>query len=186
MGRRKTPTKTLEKRGSWRAGLNPQEPKPDPSRPTCPAWLPPAAKAAWRELCPQLHAMGVLTRVDRHLLAVYCVTWAHWRECVEFIDRHGLAQPIYSESKKKDKPRELGTVKRFPHSQMILALAEKLSKLGDSLGLSPAARSKMTARVPYREGEEPGPHIAGGEQKKTAKKKAATGSKGKGRFFGTA
>ena len=58
-----TPTKILAMRGSWRAGRNPAEPRPEPGRPRCPKWLDTDAKAAWRRLVPQLDRMGVVTRI---------------------------------------------------------------------------------------------------------------------------
>jgi transposase len=71
-----TPTNILAMRGSWRSKRNPHEPHPEPGRPRCPRWLDKQAKAAWKQLAPQLDRMGVLAKVDGNALARYCQLWA--------------------------------------------------------------------------------------------------------------
>ena len=63
MGRRgppPTPTPMLKLRGSWRADVNRAEPQPEMGKPKCPDWIDVYAKAAWKQLVPQLEQMGVL------------------------------------------------------------------------------------------------------------------------------
>ena len=48
--------------------------------PTCPAHLSPIAKAEWKRLVRQLQAVGLLTALDRAVLAGYCQAYGRWVE----------------------------------------------------------------------------------------------------------
>ena len=132
-----TPTAILNKRDSWRATRNRREPKPKPGRPVCPRWISKQAKRAWKELIPQLDAMGVLTRVDRNALIRYTQTWASWRRCVEFINKHGESYPM------KDKAGQPVGFKAFPQVKIANELAVQLGKLEQQFGLTPSARTRL-------------------------------------------
>lgn len=58
--------------------LNDKEPKPDSGMPDPPKCLSKAALEEWKNISGQLHAMGILTKVDRVALAIYCQTFAQW------------------------------------------------------------------------------------------------------------
>lgn len=51
-----------------------------PETPAAPSWLTQEAKAEWRRQVQQLERMGVLAKIDRAALAVYCQTWGEWVE----------------------------------------------------------------------------------------------------------
>lgn len=143
MGRRgppKTPTSVLALRGSWRAAKRTQEPKPDRAKPTCPTWLPAEAKAKWREIVPQLHAMGVLTKIDRGALARYCQTWALWRTCIDFLNQRGTAHPI------KNSRGVVTGVRSYPQLRQANQLAEQLGRLEREFGLTPSARADLAVQ----------------------------------------
>ena len=54
--------------------------RPEPVRPTCPAHLSAPAKAEWKRLAGSLHEIGLLTQVDRSVLAAYCQAYGRWVE----------------------------------------------------------------------------------------------------------
>lgn len=145
-GRRPTPLKILEKRGSWRAKLNPLEPRPEPGRPSCPKWISPAAKKAWRHLLPLMEPMGILTKVDRDALTRYVTTWAQWRDMIEFIDKNGVIYPLKKFNAATGE-MDIISFKTFPQVKIALALSEQLSRLEQSFGLTPSARSRIQALV---------------------------------------
>jgi len=60
--------------------LNHLEPKPRLVIPTCPAHLQPTAKAEWKRLARQMHQLGVLSELDRAVLAAYCQAYSRWVE----------------------------------------------------------------------------------------------------------
>ena len=43
-------------------------------------------RAAWKQVVPQLVAMGVLTTIDGNALARYCRLWSRWRKMETFIE----------------------------------------------------------------------------------------------------
>jgi P27 family predicted phage terminase small subunit len=47
------------------------------------------AKAEWKRLVGELLRRGTLTKIDRGILELHCVTYAHWRECIAEIVKGG-------------------------------------------------------------------------------------------------
>jgi P27 family predicted phage terminase small subunit len=139
-----TPTAVLQLRGSWRANARKGEPKAPREIPTCPGWLDAAAKSAWNQLAPLLHQMGVLTLADANVLTRYCITWSRWKAAEQWIQDNGEVAEVETDS---------GTT-YVPHPQVRIAamLGDQLGKMEQQLGLTPAARARLT--VDHGEGEE--------------------------------
>lgn len=143
MGRRgpkPLPTSILEKRGSWRAKSNRNEPVPPPGPPECPEWLDEDAKALWAEVTPLLIYMRLLTKADRQAMTRYCLFWSRWRQAEMFIQKFGESYPV-----KDDK----GRIKCFmPWPQVAIAnrLAQQLLRLEQEFGMTPSARSRLDLR----------------------------------------
>ena len=78
-GRKPKPThlKVIEGNPGKRP-LNKREPTPASGRPQPPGHLCTEAKAEWQRVSKVLHAIGVLTTLDRAALAVYCQAWGRW------------------------------------------------------------------------------------------------------------
>jgi P27 family predicted phage terminase small subunit len=137
-GRKPKPTalKLLEGNPGKRA-LNAHEPRPPTDRPDCPVHLSAEARAEWDRLADTLHAMGVLTRIDRTLLAAYCQAPGRWVE---------------AETKLAETPVLLRTPSGYVQPSPWLAIANKqlemMAKLMPELGLTPAARSRIAAFQP--------------------------------------
>jgi P27 family predicted phage terminase small subunit len=90
-GRKPTPTALKLLRGNpGRRPINPNEPKPPAGRLTPPTWLTGAAATKWRRLAPELLKHGLFSTADRDALAVYCQTFAQWREAEAEIKKHGM------------------------------------------------------------------------------------------------
>ena len=68
------------------------EPQPDNQKPRCPSHLNDEGKREWRRVAGRLHDVGLLTYVDRALLAAYCQAYGRWVEAEGVIARHGLTQ----------------------------------------------------------------------------------------------
>ena len=132
-----TPTDVLRLRGSWRGDVNQREPHPEIGRPTCPTWLSPYAKAAWKQIVPRLEAMGILAKIDGHALSVLCQTWARWRKAEEFIEEHGESYPV------KDREGRIKYLKRFPQVATAESCARTLNRFMAEFGLTPSARSRI-------------------------------------------
>lgn len=90
MGRRPKPTAVKELAGNpGRRPLNPAEPKFEGRAPQCPRNLGEMAKREWRRVAAALEGQGMLTRVDRAALAMYCQTWATWCKAEEMCETQG-------------------------------------------------------------------------------------------------
>ncbi|WP_395706993.1 phage terminase small subunit P27 family [Casimicrobium huifangae] len=114
--------------------LNKAEPKPDRTMPQCPAWLRPEAKAEWRRVAGKLHKAGILTSVDRAVLALYCQAWARWREAEEMIE--ASSQVIKSTK---------GGVYMNPWLSAAQAASKDVSACAAKLGMSPADRTRLSS-----------------------------------------
>jgi P27 family predicted phage terminase small subunit len=115
--------------------LNHLEPKPRLAIPTCPAHLQPTAKAEWKRLAQQLHHLGVLTELDRSVLAAYCQAYGRW---------------VDAERRLKETPPLLKTPAGYVQPSPWLAISNKsvelMHKFATELGLSPASRSRVTTK----------------------------------------
>lgn len=134
----RTPTAILKRRGSWRAKTREDEPGGgEQSRPVCPAWLEPEAKKEWRRLIPELAALGVLHRVDRNALALYCTRWAMWRRTYGVLSTHGPTLPDY------DADGEIVGYHDRPEVARELRYFEQLIKLGARFGMTASDRAAL-------------------------------------------
>lgn len=120
----KTPTKILDKRGSWRAKLRHNEPQAS-GVPKCPVWLSKEAKKHWRLTVKRLMDMKLVGECDTDKLAVYCSCYA------EFI----LAA-------------------KNNNVQAMIKLAPIIDRLGTQFGMSPSARASMAIEMPQKEAKQ--------------------------------
>ena len=153
-GPTKTPTAVLKLTSPFRAKAREQtEPKPEPGRPTCPAWLSKDAKSCWRQTVPHLEKMRVLTKADRNALARYCEFWATWREAQEFLHEHGMTYAVDVDGHVM--PANIPHVspagfKEYPQANLVVKLAGVLERLEKQFGLTPSARASLQVE-PERE-----------------------------------
>ena len=136
-GPKRTPTKTLEMRGSWLAKTRTDEPSPSGKMPDCPGWLDADAHAEWNRVLPQLEAMGIVGATDYAVMVGYCESWSQYKMAVEMLARTG---PLH-------KPRNDGEVRRSPMVFILKDAREAMLKFGRELGLSPSARSSVSVVV---------------------------------------
>ena len=135
MGRKPKPTalKLLEGNPGKRE-LNQFEPKPTDGMPICPEWLMEDAKEEWYRLAAVMNKMGILSEVDQSAFAVYCQTWARWKEAQEHIDREGSTFETDS-----------GQIKRNPWVAIANEWQAKLMSVCGEFGLTPSSRSRIVA-----------------------------------------
>jgi P27 family predicted phage terminase small subunit len=100
--------------------------------PTCPKELSPEAKRKWRELVPLLLEAGLLTPLDRSILAMYCSTWSTLVAAQAILAREGLTVPTGE-----------GGVKNHPVLAIQQSATNQLRLLGQQLGLSPEGRLRL-------------------------------------------
>ena len=137
MSRRPKPTALKRLEGNpGKRKLNDKEPQLS-GRTTCPRWLSPQAKGEWRRVYQALASAGVVTMADRAMLAEYCQAWADLREATETLRTEGAVTTT-----------EKGYAMPSPWVAIRNKAAERLRRAATELGMTPAARSKISVDTP--------------------------------------
>ena len=137
-GRKPIPTAIKQLNGNpGKRALNAHEPKPVAVVPPCPPHLQGEARKEWRRITKELHALGIISRLDRAALAAYAQAWGRWCEAEEQLRKHG---PIVK------------SPSGFPIQNPYLAVAnkamEQIMKMSVEFGLTPSSRSRIDATPP--------------------------------------
>ncbi len=119
--------------------------KAAPCAPTPPTWLSVEAKAEWRRVVPELDAMGVLARVDRAVLTLYCDAWARFVTVARLLERTELVR------------RERGHEAKTPLWQIYRDASGLVAQLAKTIGASPDGRLRMN--LPERPDDDDGAGI---------------------------
>lgn len=98
------------------------------------------ARAEWRRVVPVLDRLGLLSAVDRTVLADYCLCWARVLEC-----ERALAGGLMLEVVKtgRDGASYVDTV-RHPLSTTVTDYRRAMRAYIAELGLSPSARGRLS------------------------------------------
>lgn len=145
-GRRPKPTALKVLQGNpGKRPLNKGEPKPTPKAPGCPTWLSLEGKAEWRRVVPELDRIGMLTRVDRAALAVYCSEWAKYVEAQRKVQEDGLVLLKHERVATGDGGELIIYVMPTKNPAVLIArdTAIQVRALAVEFGLTPAARAKI-------------------------------------------
>jgi P27 family predicted phage terminase small subunit len=142
-GRKPLPSNVVRLRGNpGKRRLNDAEPRPAAKAPPCPACLGDEARKEWQRLAKELAALGLLTGLDRNLLAAYCQAHALWVEAVSSIGRYGTM---------------VKSPNGFPMQSPYVAVANKqvdiMVRIAAELGMTPSSRTRI--RVGDKPPEDP-------------------------------
>lgn len=109
--------------------------KAKPGAPGAPTWLSTEAKAEWKRVVPELDELGILSTVDRAVLAAYCDAWAKFVLVSKALSdgRDLLAQDARSDRPSKN-----------PLWQVYRDASTLLERLARAVGATPVARLRMT------------------------------------------
>jgi P27 family predicted phage terminase small subunit len=132
-GRKPLPSNVVRLRGNpGKRRLNHAEPRPAPRVPMCPACLGDEARKEWKRLTRELAGLGLLTGLDRGLLAAYCQAHALWVEAVSSIERYGTM---------------IKSPNGFPMQSPYVAVANKqveiMVRIASELGMTPSSRTRI-------------------------------------------
>ena len=115
--------------------LNQNEPKPVAKIPDVPEHLSDDAKVEWGRVCQELFTLGLLTRLDRSMLASYCESWATWVDAVKQIKATG---------------KVIKAPSGYPVPNPYIAIANRaldmIHKFASEFGMSPVARTRITVK----------------------------------------
>jgi P27 family predicted phage terminase small subunit len=118
---------------------NPYEPKPTTAVPHCPGHLDAEARREWRRVVPELRTVGLLSKLDRAVLAAYCASWSRWVA----LERH-LAE-LTAEKGVEGLLATAQSGYQMPHPLLTAAnkAAEQIRALAVEFGMTPSARSRL-------------------------------------------
>src|SRR5919106_1716223 len=140
-GRKPLPSNVVRLRGNpGKRRLNHAEPRPAPRLPTCPACLGDEARKEWRRVARGLAALGLLTSLDRGLLAAFCQAHALWVEAVSSIGRYGTM---------------VKSPNGYPMQSPYVAVANKqveiMVRIASEFGMTPSSRTRIRVGEPTPE-----------------------------------
>ena len=144
-GRKPKPTVLKLLHGTARKDrINPKEPKLKPEKCLPPPGLTELGKEFWDEIGEELFLAGLLTRLDRHALAVLAEAYGRWRFCQREIEKHGMfvkhGSKIY-----KDGTKSQGYVVLSPYLTVANKMFEQLARMFPEFGLTPSSRTRVSA-----------------------------------------
>jgi P27 family predicted phage terminase small subunit len=140
-GPRPTPTRLKVLRGNpGRRPLNPAEPSPPPADLPAPDHLGDEAKAEWQRISAELMPLGLKTAVDLAALAAYCVAYGRWVEAEREVKKLGTV--LVSAD---------GGLYQNPHLAVANRALDQLHRWAVEFGLSPAARTRVSASAAQAE-----------------------------------
>jgi P27 family predicted phage terminase small subunit len=140
-GRRPTPSHLRLLQGNpQHMPINKNEPQPPPvATVEAPDYLSGYALDEWYRIAPGLRVMGLLTELDVHILAAYCIAYSRWREVEEKL----------AEMREKD-PVTRGLLidgKINPLVKISRNCATELLRFAGEFGFTPAARTRISLGV---------------------------------------
>ena len=83
-------------------------------------------------VAPGLARMGLLTSLDRAVLAGYCDSYATWVECTRFVQAHGEHYIAPN-----------GQLRRWPQAERAKQAAQAMRAFASEFGLTPNSRLRL-------------------------------------------
>jgi P27 family predicted phage terminase small subunit len=137
--------------------------QPEVEIPGCPSHLLPEARKEWKRITPELERYGLISKLDRASLALYCQAWARWVWAEKQLQRaQAKAEQRMAEADAQGKPYEGGDgitvptpnghMTYSPHWVIANKAMEQVHKYQASFGLDPASRGRVnTSKVRQRD-----------------------------------
>jgi P27 family predicted phage terminase small subunit len=139
-GPKPKPTKLKELEGNpGKRALNKQEPKAESAIPPCPNHLTGAAKTEWNRLTVELHALGLISKIDRAALAICCTAWADYVKAENKLKKQG--EVIISDK---------GGMYQNPWVAIKKRSMDQIVKFYAEFGMTPSSRSFSSSNVSVR------------------------------------
>lgn len=111
--------------------------------PAPPDWLPDHGKSEWRRVAPLLLAMRVLRDTDLTALAVYCESYARYRQARTDLDTN---KSMYTDT-------GTGSLKAHPAVTVLNQALAQMHGFMAEFGLTPSSRSRVASEAPKEKSE---------------------------------
>ena len=90
------------------------------------------AKAKWRELFPELSALGVISSIDRDLFMLYCSAYSNWKRANDALKK---TKPVYRTPN--------GAVQQSPFVSIARGWMQMMTKLAAEMGIPATMRGRV-------------------------------------------
>lgn len=128
--------------------LNENEPKFAVSLPPPPAFLSKEAMVEWRRVSQDLYTAGLLSKVDRAVLAAYCQAYGRWEQAEKTLS-------IMAARDELTNGLMIRTTGGNAIQNPIVGIANKAAldmvRYAEQFGMTPSARSRIEAAPPTQE-----------------------------------
>ena len=122
--------------------LNKHEAKPTLSEPTPPEFLSTDAKVEWGRVVGTLYTVGLMTELDRAVLAAYCQAYGRWAQAERALSRMADKDEFNKALMVKT---HNGTAIQNPLVGTANKAKADMVKYALEFGMSPSSRSKVNA-----------------------------------------
>jgi P27 family predicted phage terminase small subunit len=127
-------------------GKRPMRPEPQPEIaadvPEPPAFITGYAADEWHRTAPELHRLGLLTRIDVPALAAYCHAFGQWRMAAESLAKMQANDPMMNGMIIKTK---YGDAAMNPLVSIARKHASDVIRYAAEFGLTPIARTRLAS-----------------------------------------
>lgn len=107
--------------------------------PDCPTHLCPSAKKEWKRISVELERLGLIAKIDRAALGVYCQAYARWETAEKKMRKLGDDALIYK--------MPSGYEQTSAWLQISNRSVEIMHKFLAEFGMTPSARSRVSVTV---------------------------------------
>ena len=128
------PTQLLKLTGSWRAKTRQGEPEAPRGKPKPPQWFDANQRDGWKWLVEQLESMNLLHLADRATMVLFAEAWGEFVEAVKAIRKDGRTVTTAR-----------GGTAMHPMIRVKNQAADRINRMAQQFGLSPAARTRVKA-----------------------------------------
>ena len=120
---------------------------PEVAIPAMPRWLCAEARVEWKRIVPELQLLGLLTRLDRAALAIYCQSFGRLVQVEYAIGAHQAELAAKGElvAHALVQTTPTGFAREDVLSKMAADLRIQVDRFLTAFGLSPSSRSRVTA-----------------------------------------
>ncbi len=129
--------------------------RPEVEIPDCPSWVWPEAKKEWKRITAELEKYGLVSKLDRAALVLYCQAWGKlvWAErMLSRAMKTAEAGRLEAEAKGEVWTKGDGIMVPSPNGSLVYShywvvarrSGEDVSRFLQGFGLSPASRSRVS------------------------------------------
>ena len=139
-------------------------PLPSGDLPKCPSHLSAEAKREWNRVLPELAAAGLISTLDRALLAGYCQCWALSVQCQVILKKEGMLVDARADdgTPRPSTGAKLGGGKKHPAVGILRDALIQLRAYAGELGMGAVNRARMPGQAAKQDSLEVfiGPQLA--------------------------